>query len=190
MALASDIKDGMALQLDGKIFKVLEVVRHSGSGQMHGFIELKLKDLRFGHFADRRFKHADKLDTVELAKRQMEYMYSDNDACYFMDPASFEQVSVPKHAIGQTEKFMIEGMKVTVELLGEEALTVQFQKVVELKVTSTGPGIRGGQDSTMKPATLENGLEILVPQFVETGEVVRVDTEKVKYVDRVTLKRI
>lgn len=190
MVLASDAKEGMAIQLDGKVFKVLDVVRHTGSGQMHGFIELKLKDMRFGHFADRRFKHSDRLDSVEMTKRQMEYLYSDTDACYFMDPNSFEQVAIPKHSVGQTEKFMKEGMKVTVEMLGEEALTVQFPKTVELRVTSTGPGIRGGQDTTMKPATLENGMEIHVPQFVETGEVVRVDTDKARYVDRVTLKRV
>jgi elongation factor P len=190
MVLAQDVKEGMALHIDEKLYKVLEVVRHAGSGQMHGFIELKLKDIRFGHFADRRFKHADKLDYVELSKRQMDFLYTDAEACYFMDPQSFEQVGVPKGAIGHLEKFMNEGMKITVELLGEEAVSVQFPKVVELKIASTGTGIRGGQDNTMKPAVLDNGVEILVPQFVETGDAVRVDTEKVKYIDRVPLKRI
>ena len=190
MVLGSDVKEGATLQLDGKIFRVLEVVRHAGSGQMHGFIEVKLKDLRYGHFADRHFKHADRVDNVDLVKRQMEYLYSDRDACYLMDPASFEQVSIPKASVGPSERFMKEGMKLTVELLGEEALTIQFPKVVELKVQMTGPGIKGGQDNTMKPATLDNGLEILVPHFVETGETVRVDTEKIKYIDRVTIKRI
>jgi len=191
MILASDVKEGTALQLDGKIWKVLEAVHHSGSGQMHGFIELKLHDIRFGHFGDRRFKHSDQLDDVDLHRQQMEYLYSDSEASYFMDPESFEQVSIPKAVIGTTEKFMKEGMKITVELLGEEALTIQFPKVVELKVASTGPGIRGGGDNTtLKPATLENGVEVLVPQFVETGDAVRVDTEKVKYIDRVTAKRV
>jgi elongation factor P len=190
MLLASDVKEGTALRLDGKIWKVLEVVRHAGSGQMHGFIELKLSDIRFGHFGDRRFKHADHLDNIELRKRQMEYLYSDNDSAYFMDPETFEQVGIPRTAIGTAEKFMKEGMKIAVELLGEEALTVQFPKVIELKIASTGPSIRGGHDvSTMKPATLENGVEILVPQFVESGDTVRVDTEKVKYVDRVTIRK-
>ncbi len=78
---------------------------------------------------------------------------------------------------------------VSVELLGEEPIGLQFPKVVEMKVKMTGPGIRDGQDNTLKPATLENGAEILVPQFVETGDLVRVDTEKSKYVDRVTGKR-
>jgi elongation factor P len=107
-----------------------------------------------------------------------------------MDPETFEQVSLATSAIGTAEKFMKEGMKVTVELLGEEALTIQFPKVVELKVISSGPGIRGGHDvSTMKSATLENGIEVLVPQFVETGDSIRVDTEKLKYIDRVMVKK-
>ncbi len=190
MVLASDFKEGMALRLDGKVWKVLEAVRHAGSGQMHGFIELKLKDVQFGHFADRRFKHTDRLEEVDMTRRQMNYLYSDADSCTFMDPETFEQVSVPRVSIGQVEKFLNEGMKITVELLAGEALSIQFPKVVELKVASTGPGIRGGQDHTLKPATLENGIEILVPQFVESGDAVRVDTEKLKYIDRIPLKRV
>ncbi|MEE9288749.1 MAG: hypothetical protein V3U69_04075 [Bacteroidota bacterium] len=81
-------------------------------------------------------------------------------------------------------------MKLTVELIGEEAVSVQFPRVVELKVTLTAPGIRGGQDNIMKSATLENGMEILVPQFVESGEVVRVGTEVGKYVERVASKKM
>jgi cyclic pyranopterin phosphate synthase len=145
---------------------VLEVVRHTGSGQMHGFVELKLKDIRFGHFSDRRFKQADRVDEVALAKRQMEYIYSDNDACYFMDPQTFDQVAVPRSAVGRTESLLKEGSRITVELLGEEPVSVQFPKVVELSVLSTGPGIRDGQDSTMKPATLET---------IKQGEMVKGD---------------
>lgn len=190
MVLVSDIKEGMALNIDGKLYKVIEVVRHAGSGQMHGFIELKLKDIRFGHFADKRFKSTDKLEDVELTKKQMDYIYSDHEASYFMDPVTFEQVGVPKSAVGHIEKFLTEGMKISVELIGGEAVSVQFPKIVEIKIASTGEGIREGQDNTMKPATLENGVEILVPQFVITGDLVRVDTEKVKYVERVPTKRM
>lgn len=185
MILASDVKAGMAIHLDDKLYKVLEVVRHAGSGQMHGFIELKMRDIEFGHFADRRFKHADKLDDVELSRRQMDYIYSDADTCFFMDPQNFEQVGVSKTAIGEVEKFMKEGMKVMVELKGTEAVSIESPKIVEIRVSQTGPGIRGSQDNTMKPATLENGVEILVPQFIETGDLVRVETDKAKYVDRV-----
>jgi elongation factor P len=190
MILASEVKEGMTLDLDDKLYRVLEVVRHAGSGQMHGFIELKLKDIRFGHYADKRVKQSDKFEDVEMTKRHMNYLYSDDEACYFMDPDTYDQVGVPKKSVGHIEKFLMEGMKIGVEMLGEEAVSVQFPKIVELKIDSTGPGIRDGQDNTMKAAKLENGVEILVPQFVETGDKVRVDTEKVKYVDRVTIRRV
>ena len=189
MLLVTDVKEGMTLKLDDRLYRVLEVVRHTGSGQMHGFVEVKLKDIRFGHFSDRHFKQADRVEEVALAKRQMEYLYSDSESCYFMDPQTFEQVAVAKAAVGRAESLLKEGTRVTVELLGEEPLTVQFPRVVELSVSSTGPGIRDGQDATMKPATLENGTEILVPQFIETGDHVRVDTEKMKYIDRIAPKK-
>ena len=190
MILASEVKEGMSLVLDTKLYRVIEVVRHAGSGQMHGFIELKLKDIRFGHYTDRRFKQSEKFEDIEISRRHMDYLYSDAEACYFMDPDTYEQVGVPKTAVGHIEKFLIEGATVSVEMLGEEPVSIQFPKIVELKVDSTGQGIRDGQDNTMKPATLENGVEILVPQFIETGDKVRVDTERVKYVDRVPTKRI
>ncbi len=189
MFLVSEIKEGNAIKFEGRTYKVLEVVRHAGSGQMHGFIELKLKDVRFGHVADKHFKPSDKLETVDLVKRQMEYLFHDAESFVFMNPESYEQISVPTKAVGDSSKFLKEGTMVSVELLGEEPIGLQFPKVVEMKVKMTGPGIRDGQDNTLKPATLENGAEILVPQFVETGDLVRVDTEKSKYVDRVTGKR-
>lgn len=188
MVLASDVKAGMALQLDNKLYKVLEAVRHAGSGQMHGFIELKLHDVRFGHFADRRFKHSDKLDDVELVKRQMDFLYADEANCYFMDPITFEQFGMPKSLVGDVLKFMKEGLKITVQFLGEEAVSIEFAKVIELSVASTGPGLKGEHDNTLKSALLENDIEIMVPQFIATGDVVRVDTEKTKYIDRVKSK--
>jgi elongation factor P len=190
MVLASDIKVGMVLQLDGRLHKVLDVVRHAGAGQMHGFLELKMKDLKFGHLSDRHCKLTDKFEEAEITKRQMDYLYKDGESFFFMDTVTFEQVSVPKTTVGTIEKFFGEGTHATIELFGGEAVSIQFPKILELKVIMTGSGKREGQDNTMKPATLENNVEILVPQFIETGDVVRVDTEKVKYVDRVTLRKV
>ncbi len=190
MMLVSEIKEGIAVNLEGRPYRVLEVVRHAGGGQMHGFIELKLKDIRFGHIADKRFKQSDKLEAVELTRKPMEYLYHDAESLVFMDPETFEQLSVPKSSVGEIMRFMKEGSMVTVELLGEEPIGIQYPKIVELRISMTGPGIRDGQDNTLKPATLENGSEILVPQFIETGDVVRVDTDKSKYVDRVMTRKI
>jgi elongation factor P len=190
MILITDVKEGMALKIEDRLYRVLEVVRHAGSGQMHGFVELKLKEMQFGHFSDRRFKQSDRVEEVSLSKRPMEFIYSDKDTCYFMDPQTYNQIGVPKTSVGKLDKLLKEGMKITVELVGEEAVSIQFPKVVELAVEATGPGIRDSQDNSMKSATLENGLEILVPQFIESGDRVHVDTDKLKYLDRVSTKRI
>ncbi len=190
MIIASDVKAGMAIRLEGKLYKVLEVVRHAGSGQMHGFIELKMKDIQFGHFADRHVKQTDRLDEIGLSKRRMQYLYSESDASVFMDLETFDQVRVPRAGMGVAEKFLTEGMELPVELLEDQAISVDFPKVAEIRVKQTGPGVHGGQDTTMKTAILENGVEILVPHFVETGDLVRVETEKAKYVERITARKM
>jgi elongation factor P len=186
MTAVPDLSAGMTIRLEDRLYRILEVVRHSGSGQMHGFIELKLKDLRFGHFADLRFKQADRVEVVDLVKRSMNFLYADAEKLYFIDPGTFEQVGLPRDSIGRQEKLLREGSTITVELLGDEAIAVQFPKVVEMTVVSTGPGVRDGQDNTMKTALLENDIEVLVPQFIVNGDHVRIDTERMKYIDRVT----
>ncbi len=190
MVPVTELKSGMVVRLNEKLYRVLEVIKHAGSGQMHGFIELKLKDIQHGHITDQRFKTTDKVENVEVIKRHMEYLYADNESLCFMDPETFEQLSISKQNIGTIESFLKEGTVLTVELVDDTPIYVQFPKIVELAVASTGPSIRDAQDNTMKSATLENGIEILVPQFIETGDVIRVDTEKIKYIERVPTKRI
>jgi elongation factor P len=190
MVLASEIKEGAAIQWDGKLYKVLEVIRHAGSGQMHGFIELKLKDIRSGHCTDKHFKQTEKIDTIDLVKKQMDFLYADADTCYFMNPINYEQVGVPKTTITVSENFLKEGMRIILEMIGDETVSLHVDKVIELRVASTPPGIHEAQMNTMKTAVLENGVQILVPQFVEIGDIVRVDTEKIKYIDRVPLRKM
>lgn len=190
MLLVTDLKPGVVLDIDQKLCRLLDLVRHAGAGQAHGFIELKLRDIRTGHVIVRHLKPTDKVTEVGLVKKQMEFLYHDAGTYFFMDPETFEQVAIPSTVIGVVGRFMTEGTHITVELLHDEPLAVQYPKIVELKVKSTGPGIRDGQDNTMKPATLENGVEVLVPQFIEAGELVRVDTEKIRYVERVPFKKL
>lgn len=190
MITASDVKSGMAVRLEGKLYRVLEATRHTGSGQMHGFIDIKLQDIEFGHFADRHFRQGDRLEEVSLSKRRMQYLYSDADACVFMDLQTFDQVRVLRAGLHGVERFLVEGIEVPVELVDDRAISVDLPKVVDIRVKQTGPGVRGGQDNTMKSAILENGVEILVPHFVETGDLVRVEIEKAKYVERVGARKM
>lgn len=189
MLTVSDVKEGAVLRREDRIFRVTKVVRHAGSGQMVSFVALTLKDVRSGHMTEARLKPTDRVETAELDKRALEFLYKDAETFHFMDPETFEQYDVPERNIGAAGRFLKEGMKATVELLAGEAISVQFAKTVTLSVTATGPGIRDTQSSTMKPATLENGLEILVPQFIVTGDLVRVDVESGAYIDRATPHR-
>ncbi len=190
MLLVTELKAGSTIRSENKLYRVIEVTRHAGTGQMHGFMELKLKELPSGHITDKRLKMNEKVEDVELSKRYMEYIYTFGDELFFMDSENYEQVGVHKSRIETDERFLKEGIKVTVELLNGQPIVIQFPKVIELKIASTGTGRREGSDNTLKPATLENGIEILVPQFIEPGEIVRIDTEKIKYIDRVPIKKI
>ncbi len=190
MLLVTELKAGSTIRLEDKLYRVMEVTRHAGTGQMQGFMELKLKELPSGHITDKRLKMNEKVEEVELSKRYMEYIYTSGDELFFMDSENYEQVPVHKTRIETDERFLKEGIKVTVELLNGQPIVIQFPKVIELKITSTSAGRREGSDNTLKSATLENGIDILVPQFIEAGEIVRIDTEKIKYIDRVPIKKV
>jgi elongation factor P len=190
MIHASDIKEGMTLNIDDRLYKVLEVHRHTGSGKMQGFIEFKVLDLAFGHVTDKKFKFGDRVENVEVAKRQMDFLYGDETDFYFMDPESFEQYAIPRQSVGPRAVFLRESMRLVVELRDDAAIGLQIPGIVELAVTMTGAPAHGGQDSTMKSAVLENGIEILVPQFIQSGDHIRVDTDKARYVERVTQKHM
>ncbi len=115
----------------------------------------------------------------------MEFLYADADSVTFMNPETFEQVSIPREAIGAATKFLQADMKVPVEFYEGQPVSIAFPPIVEAKITSTAQPVHQQQDNTLKPATLDNGLEIMVPHFIKPGETVRVEVATEKYVDRV-----
>jgi len=187
MVLVSEVREGSVLKLDGKLVKVLEKIHHQGQGKMSGYIELKLKDLNTGHMFDRHIKPEDRCEELDLSRRNMQFLYSDDDGSWFMDVENYEQIHVPKYVLGDAAKFFKENLEMVVEFLDEKPISVQIPRFVELKVVSTAPGV-GGHENVMKPATLENGVEILVPQFIENGDSVRVDPVKGLYLERTPKK--
>ena len=189
MLIAAELKHGTAIRIDNELYKVLEVEHKSGTAQFAGFIHAKLRKLSTGAEVDRKFHQNDKLDDVELDTRQFEYLYTTEDECWFMDPENYEQVSLPKTLLGQfAEKFLKEGMKLPIQLYEGRPVTVILPELVEEKVVSTAAGIRGESDATYKSAELENGMEILVPQFIKVGDMVKVNVHTGKYTERVTKK--
>lgn len=185
MLFASDLKGGVVLRLEGELYKVISSEYHAGGGKMGGVTHAKLQNLRTGTFWERRFRPEEKVENIELDRVAMDYIYQEGDDFYFMNPETFEQIPLPSQAIGTAKKFLQPEMRIPVEFFEGKPVTIIFPDFVELKVTTTAQPVHTQQDNVMKPATLENGLEILVPQFVKPGENVRVEVQTGKYLERV-----
>ena len=185
MALASELRPGTTVRLEGDLFRVVEAVRHVGTAQQKGLVYLKLRNLRTGMLSERRFRPEEEVEEVILERRPMEYLYTDGEFFYFMDVETFDQVSIPAKMIGELEVFLQPNQRVPVEIYNGQPVAVVFPETVDLKVVSTAPPIRDKESHVYKPATLENGLEVLVPQFIGEGDIVRINVYTREYVDRV-----
>jgi elongation factor P len=184
MILASDLKNNVVLRLEGELYKVITSEYHAGGGKMGGVAHAKLQNLRTGTFRELRFRPDERLEKVELDRVTMEYIYQEGDDFYFMNPETFEQIPVSLQAIGAAEKFLQPEMQIPVEFFEGQPVNIIFPAFVEMKVTSTTQPVHTQQDNVLKPATLENGMEILVPQFIKPGESVRIDVQSGKYLER------
>ncbi|RMG50059.1 MAG: elongation factor P [Acidobacteria bacterium] len=185
MITAGEIREGMTLKINGDLYRVIDATLHVGGGKMGTTVVVKMRHMATGHVREQRFAPTEKVEDVLLEKRTMEYLYTDGEAFYFMNPETFEQVSLPKEAIGHLDKFLQPNMHISLEFYGDQPVNVLFPDVVELKVVSTPAGLHERDITTPKPATLENGMEVLVPQFIKEGDIVRIDVATGKYLERV-----
>jgi elongation factor P len=185
MVIASQLRAGTFLKMGDELFKVIESVYHIGQGKMPGSVHSKLRSVEKGTFKELRFRPEERLVDVQLIKQQMEYLYSDSDFATFMHPETFEQYSLPLEAIGPAQKFVKPGMEIPVEFYEGRPVSLALPSVLEVKVETTSQPVHQQQDNTFKPAVLENGLEIMVPQFIKPGEIVRVEVATGKYLERV-----
>jgi len=192
MIIASQLRPGMVLKIGEELLKVEESAYHLGQGKMPGSVHAKLINVRKGTFKELRFRPEERLDETVLDKQEMEFLYSDADSATFMNPVTFDQVSIPLESIGPAQKYLKAEMMIPVEFYEGEPVSIVFPKIVEVKVNTTAQPVHQQQDNTFKYATLENGLEALVPQFIRPGETVRIEVATGKYVDRVRtdLKRV
>lgn len=192
MVVASQLRPGMVLKIGEDLLKVEESVYHLGQGKMPGSVHAKLISVRNGTFKELRFRPEERLEETVLEKQEMEFLYSDADSATFMNPVTFDQVSIPLEAIGPAQKHLKVEMMIPVEFYEGEPVSIVFPKIVEVKIDSTAQPVHQQQDNTFKYATLENGLEVMVPQFIRPGEIVRIEVATGKYVDRVRtdLKRV
>jgi elongation factor P len=184
MVIASELKPGMALRVEGQIYKVLEAESKAGTAKLGGVVKTKLRNVGSGRMWEPHFRPQERLEDLEVEQRLMEFLFSAGDSCTFMDPRSFEQIEVPSAMVGPAEKFLQPGMQLPVEFFEGQPISVVFPDIIEARIADTAPPSHSQQDSTWKEATLENGLEIRVPLFIAAGEVVRVDLRTNRYVER------
>jgi elongation factor P len=174
----------MLVKMEQDLFRVLEL-QHVTPGNLRGFVRVKLRNIRSGSLSDQKLRSEDTLDRATLDEREMQYLYQDGDSYYFMDTTSFDQIHISSEALGDSVNYLKPEMTIQVEFYGTEPVGIELPQSVDLKVTDTAPGIKGATASAqVKPATLETGLVVQVPPFVNTGDMVRVNTETGEYLSR------
>ncbi len=187
MLEATEIRVGNILKIDGKLCKVLsQEIR--GTGKFGKTVHLKLKGLEDGSIHEKSIRAEDKAENIDVQRVKMQYSYKEGDQFVFMNMENYEQFSISEKAIGKQAIFLKENSEIDVFFAEGRAVSLDFSKTAELQVVSTAPGVKGGGD--FKEAELENGLKLLVPQFVKEGEKVRINVEDLSYLDRVTTKSL
>ncbi len=178
------MKKGMLVKIDQDLFRVLEL-QHVTPGNLRGFVRVKFRNIRSGNLSDQKLRSEDTVERAILDEREMQYLYKDGDDYYFMDIVSFDQIHISNEALGDSVNYLKPEMTINVEFYGSEPVGIELPQAVDLKVTDTAPGIKGATASAqIKPATLETGLVVQVPPFVNPGDFVRVSTETGEYLSR------
>ena len=181
---ATRIRKGMLLQLGQHLFRVLDF-QHVTPGKGPGFVRAKFRNIRNSTLSDQKFRSEDLLERVILDSREMQYLYQDGDNYCFMDTETFDQVPISKGTLGDSVNYLRPEMTIHVEFYESEPVGIELPQAMDLKVVDTVPGIKGATASAqVKPATLETGLVVQVPPFINTGDMVRVNTETGEYLSR------
>jgi elongation factor P len=181
---ATRVKKGMLIKMGEDLYRILEF-QHVTPGNLRGFVRVKMRNIRNGALADNRFRSEDTVERATLDEREMQYLYQDGDSFCFMDTTSFDQFHISSEALGDSVSYLKPEMTINVEFYGTEPVGVELPQTVDLKVLDTAPGIKGATASAqVKPATLETGLVVNVPPFVNPGDMIRVSTETGEYLSR------
>lgn len=181
----NNLKNGMCIMYDGKMWVIVEF-QHVKPGKGGAFVRTKLKEVRSGRVVDITFRAGEKLEDVRLENRDLQYLYSDGESYHFMDSQTFEQFELSAEFVGDAAKWLKENDTATVLIAGGDMIGVDPPMFVDLEVTETDPGFKGDTvQGGNKPATLETGVVVPVPMFINTGDKIRVDTRDGRYVTRV-----
>jgi elongation factor P len=181
----SDLKNGMTISLPEGLFQVVEF-QHVKPGKGGAFVRTTLRNSRTGAVIDRTFRAGEKLEQAVIDKREMQYLYKEGDELVFMDNTTYDQLHVSPASLGTAVSYLIEGSSAVLQMYGSEIVGVDIPAAVELTVTETEPGIQGDRVSgARKPATVETGITMQVPLFVNVGDRIKVDTRSGDYITRV-----
>ena len=185
MATTADFKNGIVLKLDNKLQQIIEF-QHVKPGKGPAFVRTKLKDVVSGKTVDKTFNAGVKVEIATVDRRAMTFLYNDGTNYVLMDDKNYDQVELPPHLMGDGARFLLDNSPVQVSFHDGEPLFAELPVSVELTVQHTDPGLQGDRSTGgTKPATLETGAEVQVPLFIETGNVVKIDTRDGSYLSRV-----
>ena len=181
---ATRLKKGMLIKVGADLFRVLEL-QHVTPGNLRGFVRVKFRNIRTGTLSDQKLRSEDSIERATLDEREMQYLYKDGDSFHFMDTSTYEQLHIHAEALGDSVNYLVPDALIKVEFYGSEPVGIEPPQTVDLTVEDTVPGIKGATASAqVKPATLETGLVVQVPPFINAGDKVRVNTETGEYLSR------
>jgi elongation factor P len=181
---AGELRKGVAIELDGEIYQILEY-QHVKMQQRQPVVKLKLRGVRSGNFTERNFQSGDKVTTVFLEHRPVQYLYSDGNLYYFMDNDSYEQIMLTADQIGESTNYLKEGLMLELLTCKGDTVTIELPTTVELQITETEPGFKGDRATAgTKPAKLETGVTVQIPLFINSGDTIRVNTRTGQYVEK------
>ena len=184
MIQATQMRAGMAILHEGNLCRVLNV-HHLTPGNWRGMVQAKLRNIRTGNSFEHRFRSEDRVEKADLEEHEIEFLYASGDEFHFMNTDSYDQVAIQRADLGDAAFYIIPNTRVMVEFYEHRPVGVELPTTVNLKVVDTPPGMKGATASNSgKPATLETGLQVSVPQFIEIGEVITIDTAEGKYLER------
>jgi elongation factor P len=178
---ATKMRKGTLVKIGNDLFRVLEL-QHVTPGNLRGFVRVKFRNIRSGTLSDQKLRSEDFVERATLDEREMQYMYNDGADYYFMDTSSYEQIHISSEALGDSVQYLIPEMLINVEFYGSEPVGIELPQTVDLVVQETPPAIKGATaNAQLKPATLETGLVVQVPPFINIGDKIRVNTESGEY---------
>jgi elongation factor P len=181
----NDLKNGMTLDLPEGLFQVIDF-QHVKPGKGGAFVRTTLRNTRTGAVVDRTFRGAEKVEQAKIDKREMQYLYAEGEEFVFMDNTTYDQLNVSPATLGSAANYLVEGANALLMMYKDEIVGVEIPASVELDVTETEPGLQGDRSSAgRKPATVQTGLVVQVPLFVNVGDRIKVDTRSGDYMTRV-----